>query len=232
MRLGNKEAIIEVAQAVQPLGFSFVFTGACVLPFLVEPEFVPGLRTTEDVDLIVQILARTQMAAVEGKLRTAGFRNDYWSDDAHRCKWAYHDIKVDVLSDRGHDKNSCPSEWFEYAAATAIDLELAPQVFIKHITATAFLATKLDAFSDRGKNDQYGSRDWGDIITLLDGRTTLSAEVIASPPVVRDFIASTIRELILGKHLEESVPFHLAPESRVSQRHTRIITLLNQFASL
>lgn len=78
MRPINLNVMIEVAKAVEPRGLHFVFTGACVLPFLITPAFVPGLRSTKDVDLIVQIMARTQMADVEEKLRSIGFRNDWW----------------------------------------------------------------------------------------------------------------------------------------------------------
>lgn len=218
--------MIEIAQAVRPLGFHFVFTGACVLPFLVAPQFVPGLRTTEDVDIIVQILARTHMADVEEKLRSVGFRNDYWSEKNHLCKWLFNEIQVDVLPDHGG-----PSDWFKFAASTAVDHQITPSVTIQHISAVAFLVTKLDAFEDRGSRDKYGSKDWEDIIALLDGCANLSAEIKQAPVEVREFIASKIQNLILAKHLEDSAPHHLSWESQTAQRGTRLVALLRQLGT-
>jgi hypothetical protein len=39
------------------------------------------------------------------------------------------------------------------------------------------LATKIEAFNGRGHEDFLGSRDFGDMISLIDGREELVAEV-------------------------------------------------------
>lgn len=45
------------------------------------------------------------------------------------------------------------------------------------IPPSFLLATKLEAFRTRDKLDFYGSRDFGDVVVLIDGR---SSEVEAS----------------------------------------------------
>jgi hypothetical protein len=230
MRPGNLEAIIDVAKAVESVGHNFVFTGACVLPFLVAKEFCPGLRTTQDVDVIVQVISRTQMAEVEEKLRSVGFQNDQWTESRHRCRWVYNGIIVDVMSDDSEDNNSCPSKWFQFAAATPISREIESGFFIRHLSAVAFLATKLDAFANRGESDIRGSKDLEDIVALIDGRVSLLAEVESARLEVKQLIALQINRLLRRDDIEEIVNGHLSPESKRSGRDARVLTILQQMA--
>lgn len=230
MRPGNLEAIIEVAKAVESVGLNFVFTGACVLPFLVAKEFCYGLRTTEDVDLIVQIISRGQMAEVEEKLRRVGFQNDQWTESRHRCRWVYNGIIVDVMSDDSEDKNSCPSKWFRFAVVTPVSREIESGLFMRHLSPVAFLATKLDAFANRGASDIRGSKDLEDIVALIDGRVSLLAEIKLEPLDVKQFIALQINRLLRRDDIEEIVNGHLSPESKCSGRDARVIAILQQLA--
>jgi hypothetical protein len=227
----NLDVMIEVAIAVEPLGLHFVFTGACVLPFLIAPVFVPSLRTTKDVDLIVQIMARTQMADVEEKLRSIGFRNDWWTEGAHRCRWLFNDIYVDVMSD-GEDKNSCPSKWFGFAAQTAVSRDVGAGIIIRHVSAVGFLATKLDAFLDRGSTDMIGSKDMEDIVALIDGREMLLSEVRSAPLEVRKFIALQIDSQLRDNRVTEIVSANLSYESRLAGREAHVMRTLRQISAL
>jgi hypothetical protein len=52
------------------------------------------------------------------------------------------------------------------------------------VTPPLFIATKREAFHGRGANDIFGSRDLEDVVTLVDGRPTITAEVAAAGPAV------------------------------------------------
>ena len=49
-------------------------------------------------------------------------------------------------------------------------MKLENTISVRVITAPYFIATKLEAFFDRGRGDFLGSSDLEDIITVLDGR--------------------------------------------------------------
>src|ERR1700682_5225818 len=59
-----------------------------------------------------------------------------------------------------------------------------PMIFeIRVVTAAFFVATKLEAFKGRGKGDFFGSRDLEDLISVVDGRATLVAEIQVERPM-------------------------------------------------
>ncbi len=49
--------------------------------------------------------------------------------------------------------------------------------------------TKLEAFAGRGRDDYMGTRDFADVVSLLDGRAELVAEVEAGPAELRAYVA-------------------------------------------
>jgi hypothetical protein len=56
-------------------------------------------------------------------------------------------------------------------------------------------ATKLEAFRSRGKDDLYASKDFEDLIRLLDGREELVGELADADEEVRSFVAAEIDQL-------------------------------------
>ena len=66
---------------------------------------------------------------------------------------------------------------------------------LRHLSAPYFMATKLEAFKDRGNNDVYLSHDLEDVISVVDGREELHDELSAASPEVRSFVAHTFRSI-------------------------------------
>lgn len=62
-----------VAQRLGDLRQEFVFVGGAVAGMLITDPAQPAIRPTEDVDLIVQVLARPDYYDVEERLRQQGF---------------------------------------------------------------------------------------------------------------------------------------------------------------
>lgn len=57
------------------------------------------------------------------------------------------------------------------------------------------VATKLEAFGSRGKGDLYGSRDFEDVVALIDGREELVGELTQAPEELRSYVAKQLRAL-------------------------------------
>lgn len=55
------------------------------------------------------------------------------------------------------------------------------------------MATKLEAFRDRGNNDVYLNHDLEDIVTVVDGREELLSELTSAPTEVSAYVSSAIR---------------------------------------
>jgi hypothetical protein len=59
--------------------------------------------------------------------------------------------------------------WYHHAVRLACETEVVPAILIRISPAPVFLATKWDAFHDRGEADWYGSHDLEDIVTVAAG---------------------------------------------------------------
>jgi ABC-type sugar transport system ATPase subunit len=77
---------------------------------------------------------------------------------------------------------------------------------LRHLSAPYFLATKFEAFKDRGQNDVYVSHDLEDIITVVDGRAELLDEIAQASPDVKAHIVSNIRALMAHPEIENALP--------------------------
>lgn len=207
----------------------FAFVGGTILGFLLDNPSLVRLRPTDDVDAIVNVVTFLEYVNLEKHLRELGFKNDT-SEDAPICRWIYEGIKVDVMPVKDH-AGAMNAEWFEYAIKTA-GAKTLRDVTVQTISATCFIATKLAAFRDRGKNDYFGSHDLEDIITIVNGRDSLPAELEMEEPLLRNFVAETFHDL-LGHHgFTDALPGHLEADAASQQRLPELLHRLNNIAAL
>lgn len=88
------------------------------------------------------------------------------------------------------------NQWYQGAWSSAEDYVLNDKVAIRLIQPVYFVATKLEAYLGRGRNDPLGSRDVEDLLNLFGGRPALLAEIEKAGPKLRQFIATEIRKLL------------------------------------
>ena len=79
--------------------------------------------------------------------------------------------------------------WYRVGFDEALTATLADGSVVRHLSAPHFLATKFEAFQDRGGNDVYLSHDLEDIMTVLEGRAAVAREVVAASAPVRQHVA-------------------------------------------
>ncbi|MEP7100388.1 MAG: hypothetical protein ABI781_07760, partial [Burkholderiales bacterium] len=134
---------------------------------LTEPTAAPP-RVTYDVDLVAEVLALRDYHQLERAFSRRGFARDT-AADAPICRWRYQRLEVDLMpTDPG--VLGFANRWYPLAVASA-ERELLPSgTAIRLIGAAAFMATKFEAFADRGHDDLLGSHDAEDIVNLVDGR--------------------------------------------------------------
>ncbi|MEI8342923.1 MAG: hypothetical protein WCH43_15480 [Verrucomicrobiota bacterium] len=164
-----------VARRLEPLNVPFAFLGGAVVCLLVDHPELTEIRPTKDVDVIVEVVTLSKFNALEERLREIGFKHDM-SEGAPICRWIVDNCLVDVMSinSNTHGMNA---KWFPEAMELSQPVDLGQGCSAKIITAPLFLATKLEAFKDRGKNDFYASHDMEDIITLIDGCAAIIEEI-------------------------------------------------------
>ncbi len=221
--------LTKVSRKLEKLQVEFAFVGGAILGFLLDNPSLVRLRPTDDVDAIANVVTFLQYATLEKQLRKLGFNHDT-SEHAPICRWIYHGTKVDVMPVKDHT-GTMNNEWFEHAIKTASQKTVG-KLSLQTISATCFVATKLTAFSDRGKNDYFGSHDLEDIITVVNGRESLKAELDKEEGRLRHYVSTRFREL-LGQHgFTDALPGHLEPDAASQQRLSLVLQRLTEIAAL
>jgi len=210
----NIARIKAVYNALEELGSEVVFVGgATVSLYSTRPE--AETRPTDDVDIVVEIAHYSEYAAIEEKLRSKGFVNDVASGVI--CRYTIHGITVDVMP-TGESVLGFKNKWYEEAFRHAIVVKPEKDLVIRIFSATYFLATKLDAFSDRGGNDGRLSPDFEDIVHVLNHRQSIWDEINQANESVRGYLKMEFTKLLDQKYIDEWVSVHLdhSEQRRVS----------------
>jgi predicted nucleotidyltransferase len=174
------------------------------------------------VDILVEVAGRKGYANIEENLRKKGFANDTSSQVI--CRYIINNVVVDVMPT---DENilGFSNRWYEQAFTTALKFPLDNDYTISIMRPAFFLATKLEAFNNRGKGDGRLSTDFEDIVFVLNNRTALWQELAGAAPEVREYLRETFSALSSGNYLREWLGAHLEyNEQRRVQDMLRNIT--------
>lgn len=196
-----------VAKHLQPLEVPFAFVGGAVMCLLVDHPELTQFRPTKDVDVVVEVATYGKFAALEERLRQTGFKHDT-SEGAPICRWIVGGCRVDIMSQDStvHGMNT---KWFPEVLNFAQKINLGDGCTAMVVTPPLFLATKLEAFKDRGKGDFYMSHDLEDIVTLVDGCANIVEEVAGLQANIREFIACEFAAILKHPDFSETLPGHL-----------------------
>ncbi len=229
-------AILElVAHALGPVCDDVVFVGGCATGLLLTQARPDRIRITEDVDIVAQALTVHDFHAIEKRVRGQGFSNDM-RPDAPICRWVYKNVTLDVMP-TVKDILGFANRWYPLAIATAKPVTLPSGQSIKLIAAPVFIATKLEAFKDRGKDasgqpDFLGSHDMEDIITVTDRRPELIEECRPMPAELREYLAQEFNALFANVDFETTIAGHLPADAASQIRLGKLKTTLRSFTSL
>jgi predicted nucleotidyltransferase len=200
----SQEMIVTVAQALgKDMLDEVAFVGGCTTGFLLTDEFSKeGVRYTDDVDLIINVVGYAKWETFKDRLRAKGFTEKM--DEEVNCRLFLGELKVDFMPD---DENilGYSNHWYSDALAAAQDYKLGESLTIRLLTPVYFVATKLVAYLGRGNNDPQGSHDMEDILNIFDGREEIISEIASADSELRDFIANQIGLLLGNNELDYAV---------------------------
>jgi predicted nucleotidyltransferase len=219
---GELLAMLEtVAEALgDDLCRQMVFVGGCSTAVLITDDItLQEVRATDDVDLIVGLTGMAQWMQLQETLGKRGFTIS--GEDDVICRMRLGALKVDFMPD-DPDILGFSNRWYKDGIETAIEHALPSGRVIRHLTPPLFLATKLEAYGGRGRNDPLGSHDLEDIINVVDGRPTLLNEVQEAQGHVRAYLSEQFRTLLQHPDFETFLHGNIrGPEGRVEIVHAR-----------
>ena len=140
-------------------------------------------------------------------------------DNIPICAWSKDGIRVDVMPGSGILGFS--NSWYEGAIRSARTIQI-EGIAIRVINPPYFLATKMEAFESRGKNDFLMSHDLEDILSVMDGRPEIVDEIERSDDVVRTYLTDSFRRLMAQADFVAAVPGHVVDAGRAPVVFERI----------
>lgn len=198
------EMIDVVAQSLgDDLLAKVVFVGGCTTALLVDDVVtLQHIRSTEDVDMIVEVLSKSEYQDLCQKLRQRGFKESV--EDDVICRWRLGSMIVDVMP-TNQEILGFSNIWYPQAVEFAKPHLLPSGRIIRVVSPTYFLATKIEAFAGRGNNDFLVSQDIEDILSLIDGCSSLIADLHAANKKVKSAIAVAIQTFLNESDFEYQV---------------------------
>lgn len=116
------------------------------------------------------------------------------------------------------------NEWQRRSFPHAAIVELPSGARIGAVPPPFLLATKLKAYLGRGRGDLLASRDWADIVALIDGREDLPAEIRQAPHELTRYLSETLQRLLAEDRIVDGIRAQLLPDA-ISQARAEEIVL-------
>ena len=204
MKDPNTALLSRMAEALGDLREQVVFVGGCATALLIEDPAAPPVRATEDVDAVIAVGSKAEYIRLGEELRSRGFAQTLEAGDPP-YRWSMGALKLDIMPADGRVLGFS-SRWYPGALESAEERRLPNGVGIRLVTAAYFLATKLEAFEDRGSGDYYESHDFEDILCVVDGRSGIVADIAQAPADVRRYIAGVFGRLLASRDFLNVLP--------------------------
>lgn len=187
----NREATKKVALALGSLNEQVVYVGGAVVSLYINDSAAADVRPTKDIDITFQIATYAKLEQLRENLVEKGFSQS--AEDTVTCRFRYDDLLIDVMTTK--TVGWAPSNpWFEKGFNKAIPVDL-EDIIIKVLPLPYFLATKMEAFFNRGIKDIYASHDLEDLVYLFNYTTDIDTQVLASDQELKLYLGEKLGNL-------------------------------------
>ncbi len=223
----NRKVITKIAIALGELNERVVYVGGAVVGLYANDPAADDVRPTGDLDISMEIASLSELEKLREELNKKGFVQN--SDDKVICRFRYDDVKVDVMATK--EVGWAPAnKWFKPGFKNLQEVNIDGHK-IRILPLPYFLATKISAFRDRGKNDPRTSKDFEDITYLLDTRTDLVEEITHAPADAKKYLLTEFKKVLADSVLKEALLGNLYYETKES-RYIKIIDKLQILTSV
>jgi predicted nucleotidyltransferase len=202
----NIAVVAEVARALKDIKKDVVFVGGAVVSLYTDDPAADEIRPTQDVDLTINIVNLHHWEKLQEQLARLGFDPD---PEGHSiCSYKYKDIPVDIMA--SEDGPFGPSNrWYSMGFKNLWKAKAKEQeLYI--LSAPCYLATKFEAFNNRGI-DYRTSHDVEDVIYVLDNRIGIVDEIAKDDVQIANFVKEQLQIIINKGIMTEVLMAHIHP---------------------
>lgn len=222
----NIAVVSEVAEALQHIKQDMVFVGGAVVSLYTDDPAADEIRPTQDIDMTLNIINLSHWEKVQTQLGALGFHPDPFGHAI--CSYKYKDIPVDIMATEDGPLGPA-NRWYKIGFENLWTAKAKDQD-IKILSAPCYLATKFEAFNDRG-SDYRISHDIEDIIYVLDNRIGIVEEIENDDTRIANFIKEQLQNITNKGFLQEVLMAHIHPlmlDERLPIVEEKITQILNK----
>lgn len=214
-------------QALGELTDDLVFVGGATISlYITEPEVVE-VRETFDVDCIVEVSGRLEYEETVKRLRNKGFSEDV--EEKVICRYKKGDLILDVMPTDARILGFT-NKWYKPAIQNTIEASLDKKK-IKIFSPAYLIASKIEAFKGRGKGSFMSSTDVEDIITLFDGRSKITEDLLHAPADVKKELKAELSSWVANSAFLDAMEGHIADRQNTFGRKRIILQRIQDFLS-
>lgn len=199
------ELLADAAEKLGELRSEVVFLGGAVVSLLLLEQGGFPPRVTKDVDVAIELTGNfLDVYSLDRRLLNLGFKNDM---EGPVCRYLHGLSVIDVIPVNPESLGDVNS-WYPLAIETAQPQTLPNGVRIKVIAPECFLGTKLTAFRSLTRefhDDIFLSRDFDDMIRVIDGRPSIANEVLGAREDLRVYLQDQFAHILSEEHIEHAV---------------------------
>jgi hypothetical protein len=167
---------------------------------------------------------------MEAEFTRLGFMRDI-SPDAPICRWRYRDLEVDLMP-TDPAILGLANRWYPLAVSSAQMVQLPNGIAIRLITAPLFVATKFEAFTDRGKATRWAATTWKTSSMPSTADPSCRMKFGGAPEELRIYLAVRCAGLLALPHFMNYLPGLVAQDEALTERVTTVATRLQHIAAL
>ncbi len=215
-----------VANILNQLDEEFVFVGGATVSLYGDLSKAEA-RPTDDVDVIIELASYTGYAELDENLRKLGFENDI--ESGVLCRYKVQGVIVDVMPTDASVigfSNRWYADGFKFAKTIQLD-----DLPIKIFTLPFFIASKIEAFKNRGQNNYLFSSDFEDIVYVLENNSNIASLMLESPQDVKQYLKQCFSDFLQDAEFEEGVSAHLEPITQ-GQQIEKIFRVLREIIAM
>lgn len=205
--LHNKQLLKLVVHHLGDLAEQFLFVGGSIVGLLLTEEISLDVRATYDVDCVVDVVSLSAYHQIEKQLRQKGFKQCL-NVASPICRWQLDELVLDVVPTDEHILGF-GNRWYKEALLHANVYPLDEVTSIQLISAPYFIATKWEAFQNRGQGDYLSGHDLEDIITVIDGCPGIVEEMMFCERTLQAYLAEVFSGLLNDEDFLDALPGHL-----------------------
>ncbi len=193
--------IEKIAIALGELNEKVAFVGGAVVSLYANDFAAEDVRPTKDIDITLQIATLGQLETLREDLVAKGFKQ--YADEDVICRFRYKGILVDVMST--YPVGWAPANRWFAPGFEHLTLKQVGNSTIQLLSFPYFLATKFDAHYDRGRTDPRTSKDFEDIVYLLDYVSDLEEQISVAPEDVKTYLKAEFEAILKDSVSQEAI---------------------------